>query len=144
MATRTRPAISCSRSQRISIEKKNGARITKGLAIRLPNVFIKEVVNLTTVLLLLLMIKTFIADSGKQKPSLLIVLPLAAMQSFAVNVKGKIVLMKVTTSRIPHHLGSSLLSWLIICCYRNTQMVFNFWWTQRCRITLLIQSWFVG
>ena len=44
-------------------------------------------------------------NSRKRKPSLLIVPVLAAMRGFAVNMKGKIVLTKVTTSRIPHHLA---------------------------------------
>ena len=47
-------------------------------------------------------------DTGnyrKQKPSLLIVPLLAAIQNFAVNVKGKAFSMKVATSRIPYHLA---------------------------------------
>ena len=41
-----------------------------------------------------------------------------------------VVLMKVTTSRIPHHLGSGLLSRRVICRYRNMQMfptLVKFW-----------------
>ena len=68
-------------------------RITIVLAIRMANVFIKEVINLRTVLLF--MVKLV----GNKKPSLLIVPLLAAMQIFAVNVKGKIFFMKVATSR---------------------------------------------
>ena len=41
------------------------------------------------------------------------------MQSFAVTVKGKIVIMRATTSRIPHHLGSGLLSRRVICRYQQ-------------------------
>ena len=53
---RTRTAISSSRSQQISIIRKDGARTIIVLAIRIANVFIKELVNLRTVLLL--MVKT--------------------------------------------------------------------------------------
>ena len=38
---------------------------------------------------------------------------------FCCKYKGEIILMKVTTSRIPHHLGSGLLLRRIIFCYRN-------------------------
>ena len=69
---------------------------------------------------------------GHKKPSLLIITLLAAMQSFAVTVKGKLTLMKVTTSPTPQHLGSDLLSRCVICRYRNKQMVLAFWWIQGC------------
>ena len=85
------------------------------------NVIVNEPVNLMTVLVLMVKIV------GRKKISLLTVTLLAAMQFFAVTVKGKIILMKVTTSRIPHHQGSDLLSWRIICRYRNEQTVFNSW-----------------
>ena len=51
-------------------------------------------------------------DSGKQKYSLLIVSLLAAMQSFSTTVKGEIILMKVTTSRItpPPGIGSTFVA----------------------------------
>ena len=58
------------------------------LAIRITNVFIKELVNLRTVLLL--MVKTVETNII----SLLTVPPLAGMQSFAVNVKEKIITMR--------------------------------------------------
>ena len=56
MGTRTRPAISSSRSQQISTEIKGGARITTVLAIQMPNAFIEEAENLRTVLLLMVKI----------------------------------------------------------------------------------------
>ena len=55
--------------------------------------------NLTTVICLLIKIV------GNKKSSLLIVSLLAAMPSFAVNIEGTIIIMKVTTSHIPHHLA---------------------------------------
>ena len=85
---RTRTAISSSRSQQISIMRKDGARTIIVLAIRMTNVFIKELVNLRTVLLL--MVKTVETN----RISLLTVPLLAGMQSFAVNVKEKIVTMR--------------------------------------------------
>ena len=65
-----------------------------------------------------------------KKPLLLIVTLLTKMQSFAVTVKEKTILMKVTTSRILHHLRSGLLSWRIICRYCNKKTDFNFWLIQ--------------
>ena len=64
---------------------------------------------------------------GNKKRSMLIVLLLAAMQSFAVNVKGKISLTKVTTSRIPQPLvlGSHLRC--VIFPYLKKLMVPNSW-----------------
>ena len=85
---RTRTAISSSRSQQISIIRKDGARTIIVLAIRIANVFIKELVNLRTVLLL--MVKTVETNII----SLLTVPLLAGMQSFAVNVKEKIITMR--------------------------------------------------
>ena len=85
---RTRTAISSSRSQQISIIRKDGARTIIVLAIRMTNVFIKELVNLRTVLLL--MVKT--VETNRIK--LLTVPLLAEMQSFAVNVKEKIITMR--------------------------------------------------
>ena len=58
--------------------------------------------------------------AGNKKPSLPIVTLLAAMKSFAVTVRGKIVLMKVTTRRIPH-MVSGLLLQPVICPYRKRQ-----------------------
>ena len=85
---RTRTAVSSSRSQQVSIIRKDGARTIIVLAIRMTNVFIKELVNLRTVLLL--MVKTVETDII----SLLTVPLLAGMQSFAVNVKEKIITMR--------------------------------------------------
>ena len=85
---RTRTAISSSRSQQTSIIRKGGARAIIVLAIRITNVFIKELVNLRTVLLL--MVKTVETNII----SLLTVPLLDGMQSFAVNVKEKIITMR--------------------------------------------------
>ena len=85
---RTRTAISSSRSQQISIIRKDGARTIIVLAIRIANVLIKELINLRTVLLL--MVKTVETNII----SLLTVPLLAGMQSFAVNVKDKIITMR--------------------------------------------------
>ena len=85
---RTRTAISSSRSQQILIIRKDGARTIIVLAIRMTNVFIKELVNLRTVLLL--MVKTVETN----RISLLTVPLLAGMQSIAVNVKEKIITMR--------------------------------------------------
>ena len=85
---RTRTAISSSRNQQISIITKYGARIMIVLAIRMTNVFIKEVVNLRTVLLLMVkIVETNII-------SLLTVPLLTGMQSFAVNVNEKVITMR--------------------------------------------------
>ena len=92
-----------------------GVIITVVLAIRITNVIVEEAVNLITTLPL--MVKTV----GNKKSSLLIVTPMAATQSFAVAVQGKIIPMNVTTSRTPHHLGSGLLSWSVICRYRSKE-----------------------
>ena len=64
----------------------------------MPNVFIKEAVNLRTVLLLVKIMRN-------KKLSLMIVPQLAAMQSFPVNVKGKTILKRIRMSRISHHLA---------------------------------------
>ena len=72
---RARTAISSSRSQQISIIRKDGARTIIVLAIRITNVFIKELVNLRTALLL--MVKTVETNII----SLLTVPLLAGMQS---------------------------------------------------------------
>ena len=85
---RTRTAISSSRSQQISIVRKDGARTIIVLAIRMTNVLIKDLVNLRTVLLL--MVKTVETN----RISLLTVPLLAGMQSFTVNVKEKIITMR--------------------------------------------------
>ena len=85
---RTRTAISSSRSQQIPIIRKDGARTIIVLAIRMTNVFIKESVNLRTVLLL--MVKTVETNII----SLLTVPLLAGIQSFAVIVKEKIITMR--------------------------------------------------
>ena len=48
----------------------------------MPNVFIEEIINLGTVFVLVKLV-------GNKKPSLLIMPLLAAIQTFAINVKGK-------------------------------------------------------
>ena len=64
---------------------------------------------------------------GSKKPWLLIVPLLVTLQSFAVAVKEKTIVAKVKMSRIPpHHLGSGLFLWRVICRYRNRQTAFNF------------------
>ena len=83
------------------------------------NIIIKEAVNLRTVLLLMVKLVE------NKEPSMLIAPIMVAMQSFAVTIKGKVILMKVATSRIPHHLGSGLLSPRVICRYHNKQTAFN-------------------
>ena len=66
----------------------------------------------------------------KRKPSLLIVSLLAAMQGFAVNVKGKTFSMKVTTSRVPHHLALGSHLRCAIPPYLKKLTASNFWWIQ--------------
>ena len=131
----TRTAISSSRSQQISIIRKDGARTIIVLAIRMTNVFIKELVNLRTVLLL--MVKTV----ETSRFSLLTVPLLAGMQSFAVNVKGENNYNeKATTSGTPHHLtlGSQLRC--VISHYFRKLTAFNSWWIQDRQSISLIQS----
>ena len=87
-AIRTRTAIRSSRSQQISKIREDGPRTIIVLAIRMTNVFIKELVKLRTVLLL--MVKTVESN----RISLLTVPLLTGIQSFAVNVKEKIITMR--------------------------------------------------
>ena len=83
------------------------------------NVIIKGAVNLRKVFLLMAKIV------GSKKPSFLIVILLAAIQSFAITVKEKIFQMKFMTSRILHHLESGLLLRRVICRYGTKQTAFN-------------------
>ena len=102
---RTRTAISSRRSQQISIIRKDGARTIIVLAIRITNVFIKELVNLRTVLLL--MVKT----EETNIISLLTVPLLAGMQSFAVNIKEKIITMR----KLPRVVFPTTWHWVLDC-----------------------------
>ena len=102
---RARTAISSSRSQQISIIRKDGARTIIVLAIRITNVFIKESVNLRTALLL--MVKTVELNII----SLLTVPLLAGMQSFAVNVKEKIITMR----KLPRVVFPTSWHWVLDC-----------------------------
>ena len=128
---RTRTAISSSRSQQISIVRKDGARTIIVPAIRITNVFIKELVNLRTVLLLMVKIVE------TNRISLLTVPLLAAMQSFAVNVKEKIITMrKLRRVVLP-------TTCRVISPYFNKLTAFNSWWIQDRQSISLIQSWCV-
>ena len=102
---RTRTVISSSRSQQISIVRKDGARTIIVLAIRITNVFIEELVNLRTVLLLMVKtVETNIISS--------LTLPLlAGMQSFAVNVKEKIITMR----KLRRVVFPTTLHWVLDC-----------------------------
>ena len=66
-------------------------------------------------------------NSGNKKPPLLIVLLLTAMRNFSVDVKGKIVLIKVMTSRIPHHLTLGLHLHCVIPLYLKKVTASNSW-----------------
>ena len=138
--TRTRTVVKDSGRQSqdsLVITETYGIVTTVVVVIRMANVIINEAVNLRTVLLLL------IAKIVRNKiKSLLIVTLLAAMQSFAITVKEKIILMKVTTSGIPHSWDRVYffgVSYFVIatskplstlddsrsCCYCNKQTAFN-------------------
>ena len=85
------------------------------------NAFVKEAVKFISVLQLMVKI------ARNKKPSLLIVPLLAVMQSLAVNVKEKIILMKATTTRIPLHLALGSHLRCVIPPYLNRQTAFNSW-----------------
>ena len=102
---RKKAAISSSRSQQISIIRKYGVRTIIVLAIRMTNVLIKELVTLRIVLLLT--VKTV----ETIRISLLTVPLLAGMQSFAVNVKEKI----ITTRKLRRVVLPTTWHWVLNC-----------------------------
>ena len=134
-ATRTRTAISSSRSQQTAMIIIDGARITRAEATQIISAITKKNGS-----------RSSPADSKRRKDKTFVAYSnvTGCDSFFSVNVKGKIVMMKVTTSRIPHHLEEDSRSRCVILPYLKKLTASNSWYIQGCSSISLIQSWFVG
>ena len=103
----------------MEVTEKYGVTINIMVAIRMTNAIFNGAVSSRMIVLLMVKI------GGDKKPSLLTLPVIAAIQSFAVSVKGKVKIMIVKTCRIPDYLGSDLVSQLVVYHSFIEQTIFN-------------------